>query len=65
MTKESTLVKTYSETDKGLVVELQNGAKYLYPDATKAIVVGLDKAESKGKYFNKHIRSMTNFEKLA
>ena len=57
MEKTSTVVKTFSfEEGKGLAVELVNGAKYLYPKATKKVADELASAESKGKYFTQVIK---------
>ena len=57
MEKTSTVVKTFSfEEGKGFAVELVNGAKYLYPKATKKVADELAAAESKGKYFTQVIK---------
>ena len=57
MEKTSTVVKTFSfEEGKGLTIELVDGAKYLYPKATKKVSEELAAAESKGKYFTEVIK---------
>ena len=57
MEKTSTVVKTFSfEEGKGLTIELVDGAKYLYPKATKKVSDEFTAAESKGKYFTQVIK---------
>ena len=56
MTKVSSVIKDYKKTEKGLEVTFQSGHKYLYADVPANVILGLDRAESKGTYFHAEIR---------
>lgn len=42
---------------QGLLLTFKSGRKYLYPDVTKTQLDEFKAADSKGKYFNKFIRT--------
>lgn len=54
---DSRVINSFAVTHKGnLLVEFQNGKVYRYYDVDKYTVLRLQAAESKGKYFNHHIK---------
>lgn len=65
MTKVSSVIKDYKKTEKGLEVTFQSGHKYLYADVPANVVLGLDRAESKGTYFHAEIRYKFKAVKIA
>ncbi|SFC36023.1 lysyl-tRNA synthetase, class 2 [Parapedobacter composti] len=55
----------YHEVRHELVITFQTGAVYKYHDVPEEIYIGLQKARSKGKYFNKRISGTFSFERLS
>jgi hypothetical protein len=58
-TWDSALVNAteYTREDQELVIEFNNGARYLYKNFTADDYLAFLEAESKGKHFLTHIRS--------
>jgi hypothetical protein len=56
---ESSLVNAteYTREDQELVIEFNNGTRYLYKNFTADDYLAFLEAESKGKHFLTHIRS--------
>jgi hypothetical protein len=48
---------SYDETTQRMSITYKSGSSYEYFDVEKAIYNGLREASSKGKFFNKHVRS--------
>lgn len=48
-----------------LELEFRNGAIYRYVAVPPAVVEGLIAAESKGAYFNRHIRHRFRYQRVA
>jgi len=48
---------SYDETTCRMSITYKSGSSYEYFDVEKAIYNGLKDASSKGKFFNKHVRS--------
>lgn len=65
MTKASSAIKGFVKTEKGLEVTFQSGHKYLYADVPANVVLGLERAESKGSYFHAEIRDKYTATKIA
>lgn len=65
MTKASSAIKGFVKTEKGLEVTFQSGHKYLYADVPANVVLGLERAESKGSYFHAKIRDKYTATKIA
>lgn len=65
MTKASSVIKGFVKTEKGLEVTFQSGHKYLYADVPANVVLGLERAESKGSYFHAEIRDKYTATKIA
>lgn len=65
MTKASSAIKGFVKTEKGLEVTFQSGHKYLYADVPANVVLGLERAESKGSYFRAEIRDKYTATKIA
>jgi len=63
---DSSLLKAAAYHDKSAVLELafHSGAVYCYFGVPARIYHQLLRAESKGRYFNSHIRNRFNFTKL-
>ncbi len=62
---DSSLIRSvgYDLTDSILEVELLEGGKvYRYFDVPYSVAEELMSAESKGAYFNEHVRDMYSFE---
>lgn len=57
---ESSIVESFyaTNTGEGLVVTLQTGPTYSYPQATKELVEDFIASESKGTFFAKNIRKL-------
>lgn len=54
----SSVIKSFRADQKlGLVIEFHSGKVYSYPDATKEVFIAFRDAESKGKFFNAHIKN--------
>jgi lysyl-tRNA synthetase, class II len=56
---------TYNEEAKVLTVSFDDGTKYEYAGVPKATYDDLQKAESKGEYFNKNIRGTYAAKKIS
>lgn len=54
--EDANLDVSYSETSKELTIKFNDGSKYTYADVSAETAADLQKAESKGEYFNKNIR---------
>lgn len=65
MTKARSAIKGFVKTEKGLEVTFQSGHKYLYADVPANVVLGLERAESKGSYFHAEIRDKYTATKIA
>ena len=65
MTKASSAIKEFVKTEKGLEVTFQSGHKYLYAGVPANVVLGLERAESKGSYFHAEIRDKYTATKIA
>lgn len=65
MTKASSAIKGFEKTEKGLEVTFQSGHKYLYVGVPANVVLGLERAESKGSYFHAEIRDKYTATKIA
>lgn len=63
---QSSLLKaaSYSAVDALLEVELRNGSVYQYSGVPASTYQNLLQAESKGRYFNLHIRNLYPTAKL-
>lgn len=61
---ESSIIESFyaTNTGEGLVVTLQTGNTYSYPQATKELVEDFIVANSKGQFFSKNIRSLKSVE---
>lgn len=46
----------YQSTERTLLVEFQDGRKYLYPGVDRELYLGLIRAPSPGGFFNREIR---------
>ena len=57
-TPESSVINGFAYTDQGLVIQFKSGGVYLYPTVTETTYKLFQKAESKGKFFTKHIRNL-------
>lgn len=56
--KESTVIKNFEMTDKGLKITFVSGKVYVYPTVSKETFDEFTKADSKGKFFNDNIRNL-------
>ena len=64
--EDSTLGATsYDAESKVLTVSFSDGDKYAYAEVPQATVDELNKAESKGEYFNKNIRGKYTATKVS
>lgn len=54
----------YHERQRGLDIELTNGRTYRYLDVPPDVYEGFMAAESKGRYYNDHIRDVYLCERL-
>lgn len=61
--KESSVIKSFERVGKDLSIKFHSGKEYLFKDVPDKIVSEFEKAESKGRYFGKEIRSKFTFEK--
>jgi hypothetical protein len=63
---ESTnIVETeYDTSNKKLIVEFKNGAKYEYEDIPHQLYTGFRMSESQGKFFNSEIAKKFKYKKL-
>ncbi len=48
---------SYDPAGRALTVRFVSGRVYVYADVPARVVAGLRKADSKGRYFNAHIRN--------
>jgi hypothetical protein len=48
-----------------LELEFRSGALYRYFAVPKAVFLGLIAAESKGSYFNRNVRNLFSYERVA
>jgi hypothetical protein len=64
---DSTTLQSVGYESKGQVLEVEfcSGARYRYFEVSAEEHQGLLSAESKGRYFNLHIRDQYRFERLA
>ncbi len=53
----------YDPKDEALVIEFKHGALYLFSGVPTATAEALMAAESKGRYFNRHIRDRFPYER--
>lgn len=61
----SSLINSFAVSTKGnLIVEFTNGSIYRYYNVDKYTVTRFTEVESKGKYFNEHIKNAFEFTKL-
>jgi hypothetical protein len=51
----------YDPVRRVLTVRFVNGRVYLYADVPASVYLGLRAAESKGRFFNTHIRDVYRF----
>lgn len=63
--KTSSVIKSFARAEKGLEIEFQSGHKYLYEGVPANVVLGLERAESKGSYFSTEIRDKYKATKIA
>lgn len=65
-TKSSSVVKShsYNPGTLELTMVLQSGATYVYEGVPAATVEGLERAESKGRYFTKSIARSFTFTRV-
>ena len=61
----SSAIKNFEITEKGLKVTFQSGHTYLYEGVPANVVLGLERAESKGGYFMAEIRPKYKATKIA
>lgn len=61
----SSAIKNFEKTEKGLKVTFQSGHTYLYEGIPANVVLGLERAESKGGYFMAEIRPKYKATKIA
>jgi hypothetical protein len=61
----SLLASMQYSLDAILTLEFRSGAIYRYFAVPPAIVEGLIAAESKGAYFNRHLRNHFRYQRLA
>lgn len=50
--------------EKGLYVKFKTSGLYFYKDVSQELYLDLMNAESKGKFFNTHIKPKFGFEKV-
>ena len=62
---ESSVIKSFEKTEKGLKVTFQSGHTSLYKGVPANVVLGLERAESKGSYFMKEIKPKYGATKVA
>ncbi len=55
---------SYNAETKVLTVTFKDGKKYDYADVPQTVVDEMDKAESKGNFFNKNIRGKYKHSKV-
>jgi hypothetical protein len=53
----------YDPKDRALTIVFQTGRIYIYDDVPPQVADGLERAESKGEYFNAHIKDRYRFRK--
>lgn len=53
----------YDPKSEALVIEFKHGALYRFSGVPMATVTALMAAESKGRYFNRHIRDQFPYER--
>jgi hypothetical protein len=54
----------YQDQSASLELEFRSGAIYRYIDVPEQVYRGLLSAESKGRYFNQHIRNRFNYVQI-
>jgi len=55
---------TFQEQSAFLELEFRNGAIYRYSDVPAQVYRELLRAESKGRYFNQHVRNRFSYTKI-
>jgi len=66
MPVESSVLASIGYTiDATLEIEFRTGAIYRYVAVPEAVFHGLIAAESKGAYFNRHVRTHFHYQRLA
>ena len=60
----SSAIKDFEKTEKGLKVTFQSGKSYLYEGVPANVILGLERAESKGRYFMAEIKPNIQQQKL-
>lgn len=61
----SSAIKDFEKTEKGLKVTFQSGKSYLYEGVPANVILGLERAESKGRYFMSEIKPKYTATKIA
>lgn len=61
----SSAIKDFEKTEKGLKVTFQSGKSYLYEGVPANVILGLEGAESKGRYFMAEIKPKYTATKIA
>jgi hypothetical protein len=55
----------YDDATRELYIRFKNGTTYIYPDVPRDTYDQLSRADSKGSYFNRNIRTVfTNYRRL-
>ena len=54
----------YDEDEKVLEIAFKSGTVYRYYNVSKRVHTALMKAESKGQYFNVHVKGIYEFRKV-
>lgn len=55
---------SYDEPSEKMTVTFKSGTRYEYSDVEKPIYLGLKEAKSKGKFFQRHVRSLYPYKKI-
>ncbi|MET0248084.1 MAG: KTSC domain-containing protein [Sphingomonas sp.] len=55
---------SYDERDRALDIRFVNGRRYRYLEVPERLAAGMRAADSKGIYFNDHIRDRFAFTRL-